>query len=234
MWHIYSNFAYEIDICSNFCIVLHSKCVKNMLRLLKGYKHLFKLPNAWKICWNLAIINDLPFATQSLPYSYTYVFLYLFSLKNSRWFLTKMLLVAMGWLHSQIQLFQSGSNFISKRCSYLKVRHNSNTSCLSIILMLTVMLMMEFHLLQWKAMIIILSKLSELFPNMLFLNLGAMSREGSAILKKIFKISSNENYSLLKKKKRNLTKSKTKKDVTNVAKKEKGIFLKKWIRKGGA
>ena len=76
-------------------------------------------------------------------------------------------------------------------------------------------------------MIIILSKLSELFPNMLFLNLGAMSREGSAILKKIFKISSNENYSLLKKKKRNLTKSKTKKDVTNVAKKEKGIFLKK-------
>lgn len=36
---------------------------------------------------------------------------------------------------------------------------------------------------------------------MLFLNLGAMSREGSAILKKIFKISSNENYSLLKKKK---------------------------------
>ena len=31
----------------------------------------------------------------------------------------------------------------------------------------------------------------------------------------------------LKRKKRNLTKSKTKKDVTNVAKKEQGIFLKK-------
>ena len=227
MWHIYSNFAYEIDICSNFCIVLHSKCVKNMLRLLKGYKHLFKLPNAWNICWNLAIINDLPFATQSLPYAYTYVFLYLFSLKNSRWFLTKMLLVAMGWLHSQIQLFQSGSNFISKRCSYLKVRHNSNTSCLSIILMLTVMLMMEFHLLQWKAMIIILSKLSELFPNMLFLNLGAMSREGSAILKKIFKISSNENYSLHKKKKTKSYKKQNKERCNKCSKERVGYLFKK-------
>ena len=87
----YSNFAYVIDIGSNFWVVLdiclnfyvlkiylsllkvmNPKYVKHMLKL--GYYH-----------WPTTLLHNLS------------GFLYLFSLKNSGWFLTKTLVV-MGWL----------------------------------------------------------------------------------------------------------------------------------------
>ena len=139
----YSNFAYVIDIGSNFWVVLdiclNFYVLKIYLSLLKVMNFYSRIPNTWNICWNLAIIIDLP-----LCYTISLVFLYLFSLKNSGWFLTKTLVV-MGWLpelpkfhtifttnyHVDFDFFWGNKIIISKWCSFDNLLFQSGVSIIS-------------------------------------------------------------------------------------------------------